>query len=67
MAELLNPLVRRVETMESQRLTHADFMRLAPEDQKAELIEGEMIVMPPPFFVHERLQVFLVSVVHRLG
>jgi len=62
LAELLNPLVRRVETMESQRLTHADFMRLAPEDQKAELIEGEMIVMPPPFFVHERLQVFLVSI-----
>jgi len=62
MAELLNPLVRRVETMESQRLTHADFMRLAPEDQKAELIEGEMIVMPPPFFVHERLQGFLLSV-----
>ncbi len=62
MAQLLNPVVRRVETMESQRLTHADFMRLAPEDQKAELIEGEMIVMPPPFFVHERLQVFLVSI-----
>jgi Uma2 family endonuclease len=62
MAELLNPVVRRVETMESQRLTHADFMRLAPEDQKAELIEGKMIVMPPPFYAHERLQVFLVSV-----
>jgi Uma2 family endonuclease len=62
MAQLLNPVVRRVETMETRRLTHADFMRLAPEDQKAELIEGEMIVMPPPFYVHERLQVFLVSV-----
>ena len=62
MAQLLNPVVHRVETMESQRLTHADFMRLAPEDQKAELIECEMIVMPPPFFVHERLQVFLVSI-----
>jgi len=61
-AQLLNPVVRRVETMETQRLTHADFMRLAPEDQKAELIEGEMIVMPSPFYVHERLQVFLVSV-----
>ncbi len=62
MAELLNPVVRRVETMETQRLTHADFMRLAPEDQKAELIEGEMFVLPPPFFVHERLQGFLFSV-----
>jgi Uma2 family endonuclease len=62
LAELLNPLVRRVETMESQRLTHADFMRLAPEDQKAELIEGELMVMPPPFFVHERLQGFLFAV-----
>jgi Uma2 family endonuclease len=62
MAELLNPVVRRVETMESQRLTHADFMRLAPEDQKAELIEGEFIVMPPPFDVHERLQGLLFSV-----
>jgi Uma2 family endonuclease len=62
MDQLLNPVVRRVETMETQRLTHADFMRLAPDDQKAELIEGEMIIMPPPFFVHERLQVFLISV-----
>lgn len=62
MAQLLNPLVRRVETMETQRLTHADFMRLAPEDQKAELIDGEMIVMPPPFDVDERLQGFLFSV-----
>jgi Uma2 family endonuclease len=62
LAELLNPLVRRVETQETQRLTHADFMRLAPEEQKAELIAGEMIVMPPPFFVHERLQGFLFSI-----
>jgi Uma2 family endonuclease len=62
MAELLNPLVRRVETMETQRLTHADFMRLAPEDQKAELIEGELIVMPPPFYAHGRLQGLLFSV-----
>jgi Uma2 family endonuclease len=62
MAELLNPVVRRVETMETQRLTHADFMRLAPEDQKAELIEGELIVISPPFYVHERLQGFLFAV-----
>ncbi len=62
MAELLNPLVRRVETVESQRQSHADFMRLAPEDQKAELIAGEMFVLPPPFYPHERLQGFLFSV-----
>ena len=62
MAQLLNPVVRRVETMETQRLTHADFMRLAPEDQKAELIQGQMFVLPPSFYVHERLQGFLVSV-----
>ncbi len=37
MAQLLNPVVRRVETMETQRLTHGDFMGLAPEDQKSEI------------------------------
>jgi len=62
MATLLNPTVPRAETMEP-RLTHDDFMRLAPEDKKAELINGELIIMPPPFDIHERLQIFLVTVI----
>jgi Uma2 family endonuclease len=47
--------------MESARLTHADFMRLAPDNQKAELIEGEMVFLPPAFYAHERLQIFLIN------
>lgn len=65
MTILANPPVRRVETMETAPpgLTHWDFMRLAPEDQKAELINGALIIMPPPLDIHERLQVFLVMVI----
>jgi Uma2 family endonuclease len=65
MTTLVNPPVRRVEMVETSppRWTHHDFMRLAPEDQKAELIDGALIVMPPPSFAHERLQGFLFSVI----
>jgi Uma2 family endonuclease len=62
MTTLPNPTVRRVENMETARLTHEDFMRLAPEGQKAELIEAEMVFMPPAFYAHERLQSFLFTV-----
>ena len=48
----------RVEVAE--RMTSAEFFRYAPEDQKAELIEGVMIVSPPPSDKHARLQLFLV-------
>ncbi len=65
MSALLNPALQRVEQMEEPRLwTHADFMRLAPEDQKAELIDGVFHIMPPPADIHERLQAFLVSIIH---
>lgn len=47
----------RVEVAE--RLTSADFFRYAPEDKKAELINGVIIVAPPPLDAHERLQLFL--------
>lgn len=65
MTALANPPIRRVEDMETSppRWTHADFMRLAPEDQKAELIDGALIVTPPPLFAHERLQGFLFAVI----
>lgn len=61
MTVLANPPVRRVELAETPvgRWTHADFMRLAPEDEKAELINGTLIVMPPPSDSHERLQGWL--------
>lgn len=62
MSFIVNPTVPRAETMEP-RLTHDDFMHLAPEDKKAELIDGEMIIMAPPFDEHERLQVFLMTVI----
>jgi Uma2 family endonuclease len=62
---LVNPPVRRAEIVEVKPsgFTHADFLRLAPDDQKAELIDGMLIVMPPPSFAHERLQAFLFKVI----
>ena len=50
-------VLSRVEVAE--RMTSMDFFRNAPEDRKAELIDGVMIMAPPPLYVHERLQVFL--------
>lgn len=50
-------VLSRVEVME--RMTAADFFRDAPEDRKAELIDGVMIMPSPPLVVHERLQNFL--------
>jgi Uma2 family endonuclease len=47
----------RVEIAE--RMTAAEFFRDAPEDRKAELIDGVMIVPSPTFDTHERLQNFL--------
>lgn len=64
-------VLSRVEVAE--RMTSRDFFRCAPEDQKAELIDGVMIVAPPPLYVHERLQVFLLRLlseyveIHQLG
>ena len=56
MTILVNPPVRRVEMMGRPNWTHDDFMRLAPDDQKAELINGDIIIMSRPFDEHEKLQ-----------
>lgn len=50
-------MLSRVEVME--RMTVADFFRDAPEDRKAELIDGVMIMPSPPLIIHEMLQDFL--------
>lgn len=63
MTALANPPVRRAEMVQDPRMTHRDFMRLAPEDQKAELINGMLIITPPPSDAHERLQGFLYKVI----
>ena len=47
----------RVEVAE--RMTAREFLRIAPEDQKAELIDGVMVMHSPPLDVHERLFAFL--------
>jgi Uma2 family endonuclease len=47
----------RVEIAE--RMTAEEFFRDAPEDRKAELIDGVMIVPSPATTTHERLQGFL--------
>ena len=50
-------VLTRVEVAE--RMTSEEFFRSAPEDQKAELIDGVMIVHSPPLVIHEKLQGFL--------
>jgi Uma2 family endonuclease len=47
----------RVEIAE--RMIAAEFFRDAPEDRKAELIDGVLIMPSPPLIIHERLQRFL--------
>ena len=51
----------RVEVAE--RLTAKDFFRRAPEDRKAELIDGVMVMPSPPSDKHERLLIFLLRLV----
>ncbi len=50
-------ILTRVEVAE--RMTAQDFMRCAPEGQKAELIDGVLVVHSPAFDPHERLFAFL--------
>ncbi len=51
----------RVEVAE--RMTAKDFFRRAPEDRKAELIDGVLIMPSPPSDQHERLQIFLLRLI----
>lgn len=51
-------VLTRVEVAE--RMSSDEFLRYAPEDQKAELIDGVMIVHSPALDIHERLQIFLI-------
>ena len=51
----------RVEVAE--RMTAREFFRYAPEDRKAELIDGVMIMPSPPSDKHERLQIFLLRLI----
>lgn len=63
MTTIVNPPVRRAELMDKPKWAHEDFIRLAPEGQKAELINGDIIIMSPPFDEHEKLQGFLFFIV----
>jgi Uma2 family endonuclease len=51
----------RVEVAE--RMTAEEFFEYAPEDRKAELIDGLMIMPSPPSDRHERLQIFLLRLI----
>ncbi len=53
-------VLTRVEVAE--RMTSAEFFRYAPEDKKAELIDGVLIVPSPATDKHERLVLFLLRV-----
>jgi Uma2 family endonuclease len=64
-------LKNRIEIVE--RMTATEFFELAPETETAELVEGVMIVSPPPLDSHERQQGFLYTLIrlyveqHNLG
>lgn len=47
----------RVEV--SERTSAEEFLRYVPVDKQSQLIDGVIIVSPPPLDVHERLQIFL--------
>lgn len=47
----------RVEIAE--RMTAGEFWQFAPDDEKAELIKGVMVMSPPPLEIHEKLFAFL--------
>jgi len=51
----------RVEVAE--RMTADEFFKYGPEDRKAELIDGVMIVPSPPSIRHEQLQIFLLRLI----
>lgn len=51
----------RVEVVE--RMTAAEFWMDAPDDRKAELINGVMIMAPPPLQIQEELFGFLFSLI----
>lgn len=61
----------RVEVVE--RMTTTEFFQDAPETRKAELIDGVMVMPPPPLDTHESLQGFLFTLLrtyveeHELG
>lgn len=52
----------RVEIAE--RMTAEEFFRDAPEDRKAELIDGVMVIFPPALTIHERLRGFLLGLLY---
>jgi Uma2 family endonuclease len=47
----------RVEVAE--RMTAAEYWKVAPDEQKAELINGVLVMAPPPLHIHEKLYAFL--------
>jgi Uma2 family endonuclease len=44
-----------------ERVTAAEFLRIAPEERKAELIDGVIESVMPPLDIHENLQGFLLT------
>lgn len=57
----------------AERITAEEFFRDAPEERKAELIDGVMVMPSPALVTHERLQRFLLTLLtlfveeHNLG
>jgi len=57
----MTTVVTRSRVEVAERMTAAEFWRAAPEDRKAELINGVMVMAPPPLEIHEKLQLFLLT------
>lgn len=56
------PVVQESNCVEvAERVTVGEFLHRAPEDRKAELIDGVIVEYMPPLDIHERLQIFLLT------
>lgn len=47
----------------AERLTVSQFFQVAPDEGKFELIDGVMVMSPPPFDIHEKLYIFLLRLI----
>jgi Uma2 family endonuclease len=50
-----------------ERLSAQEYSKLPETTQPTELIDGEIITMPTPFIIHQRLVLFLVNILQKMS